>query len=48
MLEETGLRGQVSIVALEFPMGSYAANAGEYIQRGMEAREACIARGAGT
>jgi len=47
VLEETGLRGTVSSVALEFPMGGYASCAEEYLSRGEEARAASAARGAG-
>lgn len=47
VLESSGLRGTVSAVALEFPMGAYASNAGEYLARGLEARAASLARGAG-
>ena len=47
VLESTGMRGLVSMVAIEFPMGGYASCADEYLARGMEARTASLATGSG-
>ena len=43
VLEETGLRGLVSMVVIEFPMAGYASSAAEFIDRGLTERETWIA-----